>query len=225
MAFTERLQTGAEIVFKETVYDGIHYICPTWDQMGRLNFDLGRKIIDSNNSDPPFDRLVALARGGWTWARDFADTLKIPELSTLRIKSYTGVNAHKEPEIVQPLTDPVNGLKILLFDEVVDYGKTIKKAIEYLNVMGAKEIKTVALCSKPHAETKPDFHIFSTDAWVVFPHEIREFVDTSAENWLEKGLTVNEITNRFTTIGISDYQTEYYLGLFLEELKKRQIKT
>ena len=50
-----------ELRLKETKYDGISYVCPTWDQMGELNFNLSRQIVQSGQS---FDRLVALARGG-----------------------------------------------------------------------------------------------------------------------------------------------------------------
>lgn len=211
MAIPERTQNGAGIVFKETVYDGISYICPTWAEMGQLNFALAKQIISSNKSEPPFDRIVALARGGWTWARDLADALKIPELSSLRMQTYTGVNSHREPEIVQPLSDPINGQSILLFDEVVDSGVSIKKAVNYLTVMGAREIKIAAICTKPRSEVQPDFYAFSTKSWVVFPHEIREFVEESWTRWSK--LQTTEILDRLTDIGIPEEQAAFYLVL------------
>ena len=192
---------------KETEYDGISYVCPTWDQMGLFNFDLAKQIIRSGQS---FDRLIALARGGWTWARDLADALKIPELSSVRIKSYTGVNEFDEPRIVQPLTDSINGEKILLFDEVIDSGATIRKAQEYLGVMGAQDVKTGALCDKPHSEIEPDFFAFSTETWVVFPHEIREFIEGSTNKWQLAGLSMEEVKDRLIAIGISSDQVEFY---------------
>jgi hypothetical protein len=199
-----------EINLKKTKFDGISYICPTWDQMGRYNFALAKQIIASGQK---FDRIVALARGGWTWARDLADGLKIPEISSVRIKSYIGVNENAEPRITQPLTDSICGEKILLFDEVIDSGTTIKKAQEYLRIMGAKNIQTAALCYKPRAMSKPDFFAFSTETWVVFPHEIREFVEGATTKWKTKKLSIGEIKQRLITIGIPHEQVEFYSAI------------
>lgn len=205
-----KLSPRPELRFKETRYDGISYVCPTWDQMGVFNFDLAKQIIQSGQS---FDRIIALARGGWTWARDLADALKIPELSSTRIKSYTGVNESGEPRIVQPLTDSISGERILLFDEVIDSGGTLKKAQEYLRVMGAKSLQSAALCYKPRSEITPEFYAFSTSAWVVFPHEIREFIEGSADKWGSAGLSTEEVKDRLMTIGIPCDQVEFYCSL------------
>lgn len=196
-----------EIHLKETKFDGITYVCPTWDQMGSLNFNLARQIIESGKT---FDRLIALARGGWTWARDISGHLNIPELSSFRIKSYSGVNQSEKSIIVQPLTDSIIGQRILLFDEVTDSGETIKLALEYLKVMGAKEIQTAALCYKPHSKIKPDFFAFTTKAWVVFPHENREFIQDSMDKWKSQGLSMQEVKNRLLLIGLSPEQVEFY---------------
>jgi len=208
--YPDGLSPHVKLQLKETKYDGISYMCPTWNQMGVFNFDLARQIIQSGQS---FDRLVALARGGWTWARDLADALKISELSSVRIKSYTGVNKSVKPRIVQPLADSISGEKVLLFDEVIDSGVTIKKAQAYLEVMGAQSIQTAALCYKPRSEIKPDFHAFSTSAWVVFPHAIREFIEDSTDKWRSEGMSVEEVKDRLITIGIPSNQVEFYCSL------------
>lgn len=206
---SDRLNLQTSVRLKETRVDNISYVCPTWDQMGKFNFNLARQVIESGRS---FDRLVALARGGWTWARDIADALQIPEISSVRIKSYSGVNRAEKPRIVQPLTDSIGGEKILLFDEVIDSGVTVKKALEYLEVMGAEIIQTAALCYKPRSEVKPDFFAFSTDAWVVFPHEIREFVEESADKWSVKGASIAQVLDKLVKIGIPLDQAEFYLN-------------
>jgi uncharacterized protein len=196
-----------KVILKETKYDGINYVCPTWDQMGLLNFDLASQIIKSGKK---FDRVVALARGGWTWARDIAGHLDIPELSSFRIKSYSNVNESEKPIIAQPLTDSIVNERVLLFDEVVDSGATVKLALEYLKIMGAKNVQTAALCYKPHAKIKPDFFAFETLAWVVFPHENREFIESSCVKWKAQGLSIKEIKNRLLTIGLPLKQIEFY---------------
>jgi hypoxanthine phosphoribosyltransferase len=201
------LKNNSSLQLKETMFDGVNYACPTWEQMGSFSFELAKQIMDSGES---FDRIVALARGGWTWSRDLTDALKITEISSVRIKSYAGVNKSSEPIISQPLTDSISGEKILLFDEVIDSGVTIKKAKDYLAIMGAKSIRVAALCYKPRSEVKPDFLAFETSAWVVFPHEIREFVEDVKAKWLVNGLSIKEIKARLVSIGVPNNQVEFY---------------
>lgn len=176
--------------------------------MGDFTFNLSKEIIDSGKE---FDRVVALAKGGWTWARTLADYLNIDHLSSVRIKSYTGVNEAGKPRIVQPLTDQIHNEKVLIFDEVVDSGETLKKALDYLSMMGADEIKTASLCYKPRSKIKPDFYAFKTDAWVIFPHEIREFIEISSSNWRGKGVSEKQIRKRLDKLGIPDQQVKYFL--------------
>lgn len=193
---------------KECKYDGISYVCPTWNQMGEYTFALAKKIIDSGEK---FDRVVALAKGGWTWARALVDYLGIDEISSVRFKSYQGVYEASEPQLIQPLTNPISGEKILLFDEVIDSGETAKRALEYLRIMGAKSLKTAALCYKPHSKLIPDYFSFSTNAWVVFPHEIREFIETSAHKWHQGKVSDKEIRKRLEKIGIPEEEVKYFL--------------
>jgi len=199
------------IVLKETELDGTTYVCPTWDQMGEYTFQLQGRIISSGQT---FDRIVALAKGGWTWARTLADWLDIDPLSSVRLKSYSGIGKAGKPEITQPLADPISGERILLFDEVIDSGETIKKAHEYLSVMGARIVKTAALCYKPRSIVEPDFHGFKTDAWVVFPHEIREFIEESAMSWGKSEMSKDQVKERLAEIGIPLPQIDFVIDRF-----------
>ena len=90
------------VLLKETEFDGITYVCPTWDEMGIYTYQLAKQIIEANQS---IDGVVALAKGGWTWARALVDYLGIDPLSSTRILSYSGVNQKRAPQIIQPLTD------------------------------------------------------------------------------------------------------------------------
>ena len=189
-------------------FDGVNYVSPTWNQMGEYTFELAKEIIDK---DHKFDRVVALAKGGWTWARALVDYINVDEVSSLRIKSYQGVNESTKPQITQPLTDAVLGEDVLLFDEVIDSGETIKKAQEYLEVMGAKKVTIACLCYKPRSKVTPDFHAFQTDAWVVFPHEIREFMEETAHKWRQAKVSEDEIRKRLDMLGVPDKQVKYFL--------------
>ena len=206
----DRQIVRAPIQLKETIYDDESYVCPTWGQMGIFNFELAKQIIQSGQS---FDRLVALAKGGLTLSRDMLDALKIPKLSSMRVEKYKGANKSGKARIVEPLKDAIDGEVILLYDEVIDSGETIELVLPYLRAMGAKDIKTASLGYKPCSTVKPDFHAFTTEAWTVFPHEIREFVDEHFDKWREVGLSVKNVKERLVTIGIPSEQVDFYCSL------------
>jgi len=194
---------------KEINFDNISYVAPTWDQMGDLTFLLAKKILDSGQS---FDRVVALAKGGWTWARTIVDLLEVPQLSSTRLKSYCNVNECGQVKVTQPLSDSVDGENVLIFDDVVDSGETLIKAKEYLSLLGAKTVTTAALCYKPRSKFIPDFYAFTTTSWVVFPHEYREFITQCQKQWSAKNISQPEIKSRLLAIGVPENQIDYFLG-------------
>lgn len=207
---TKNTTKHPHVLLRENEYDGISYLSPTWEQMGEYTFRLATQIIDSGEK---FDRVVALAKGGWTWARTLMDYLGVDEISSVRFKTYQGIGLEQvsEPQLIQPLTDSIHGQKILLFDEVIETGATIGRATEYLKLMGAKKITTASLCYKPHSKIKPDFYSFTTRVWVIFPHEIRETIEELYPKWKSCGITDAEIRKRLDKIGIPDAQVKYFL--------------
>ncbi len=194
---------------KITTYDNIDYVCPSWEEMGKITFSLAQQILESGHQ---FDRIVALAKGGWTWARTLADFLQITKLSSTRLKSYNGINECSQVKVLQPLADSIDGERILIFDDVVDSGETIAKAKEYMTILGAKEISTATLCFKPRSKFVPEFYAFSSKSWIIFPHEHREFINQAKIKWLDKNLSSEEIKSRFETIGIPSNLVEYFFS-------------
>ncbi len=177
--------------------------------MGQLNFELIKKVRESGKK---YDRVIALSKGGLTWSRAFVDGLELDTLSSLRIKLYKNINQkHDEPEILEPLTVDISSKTVLLFDDVVDTGETYQFAKKYLLDQGAKEVVTAALFYKPNALIKPDFYAADTTAWIVFPHEIQEFVRETSTKWLEKGLAKEEVLERYKELGLPTDQVRYCL--------------
>lgn len=196
--------------FKETTFDGINYVCPTWGEMGNVSEELANKI---NYSGEKFDCIVPLANGGLTWSRDIADKIETPNIIPMRVKSYTNVNSNDEIELIYGLPIPVKNKDVLLLDDVFDSGKTIKFAKDYIINSGANKVMTAALCCKPRSIIKPDFCSgFITDAWVVFPHEVREFVVGSCLTWFSHGIKNEEIRGRFLDIGLPIKQVDYFMS-------------
>lgn len=196
---------------KQIEYDKIPYIAPSWEDMGVLCFNLAKQILDSGKK---YDRVVALAKGGWTWARTLVDYLQIENIASVQIKFYSDVNTTSEtPVILQSLSTSVNGENILQFDDVADSGKTLVVAKDYILKCGAKLVDTATLFYKPRSVFKPDFYSYSTSAWVIFPHEVREIVIQAGRSWLKSGLKKEAVIKRFTDLGLPYDQIIYFLNL------------
>lgn len=201
------------MIFKKISFNGgkTFFIAPTWDQLGHLCFKLGRLI---NAADKKYDRIVVIAKGGLTWSRVLADYLNIPEIEAVRVKLYRGINkTFKKPEIIQPVKADITGEKILLFDDVADSGQTLEFVKNLLLDQGAKVIDTATLFYKPSSSIIPDFYDHQTDAWIVFPHEIREFIEETSKDWLEKGLSLKQAEQRYLRLGLPEDQVKYFLNL------------
>lgn len=201
------------MIFKKISFNGgkTFFIAPTWNQLGHLCFKLGRKINQLGNR---YDKIVVIAKGGLTWSRVLADYLNIPEIESIRVKLYRGINStFKKPEIIQPLKAGIKGENILLFDDVADSGQTLEFVKNLLVEEGAKGVDTATLFYKPSSKTIPDFFDHETDAWIVFPHEIREFIEETSKDWLEKGLSRKQAGERYLRLGLPEDQVKYFLNL------------
>jgi uncharacterized protein len=195
--------------FKLTSLEKDRFIAPSWEEMGKLCFDLAKKVI---SSDKKVNRIVPLAKGGWTWAKTFSDYTRIKDVASLKIDFYKGVYETSDtPVITQSLPISISGENVLLFDDVSDTGKTLEIAKSYLSMCGAKTVFSATLFMKPWTKFIPDYYGDETDAWVIFPHEIREMIDLLSTKWAKKGLSLSEIKDRLINIGISYEEVNYFL--------------
>ena len=175
--------------------DPVTYISPSWDEMNHLTFQVSKQIKKQGQI---FDRIVTLAKGGWPMTRSLIDFSGIPEIASIGIKFYSGVNQRfDKPVIYQDIPVPIKDEKILLFDDVADTGESLIFTKKLLESRGAKEVKTATIFYKPHSKLKPDFFGEETTAWIVFPFEPFEMIKLIGGKWLKQGLSIAEITQRF----------------------------
>ncbi len=193
---------------KIVIFNKQRYLSPSWDQMGQNCFSLAQKILAERNK---FDIIVALSKGGLTWSRTLADYLQIVNLSVIQIKFYSGIyQADNKPVIIQSLPVSVAGLSVLLFDDVVDTGETLKVARDYMFMAGASKVSSASLYFKKWAKIKPDYFTFKTDAWIIFPHEIRETINLLFNKWKAEKLNRTTIIRQLLKLKIPKKQLDYF---------------
>lgn len=132
------------------------------------------------------DLLIALWRGGTPVGiamQEVFEFLDMPcEHFAIRSKSYTAPGQQQSDiqlwgmEMLQPSLRA--GCKVLLVDDVFDSGRTMQAVVSALQQMALPHAVTIKLAtpwSKPgnnQTRMTPDYHLHTTDNWLVFPHEI-----------------------------------------------------
>jgi len=140
----------------------------TWWQIDRAVFALAEELRKHFMPDV----IVGIARGGLIPAVRLSHVLGDVELKVIDVKFYKGIDERMEkPVVTIPLHGSLEGKKVVIVDDVSDTGKTLEVVIEEVKKAGAKEVKVACLSMKPWTKVVPDFYVFRTDKWIVFPWE------------------------------------------------------
>ena len=111
--------------------------------------ELGKQIEkDYENDDAPL--LVALLRGSVPFLSELIKHINIDiKYDFMDVSSYEGTESIGDIRIIKDLESSIKGLNILLVEDIVDTGHTIKTVKQMLINKGAKDVKIVTLLDKP----------------------------------------------------------------------------
>ncbi|MCK5867507.1 MAG: hypoxanthine phosphoribosyltransferase [Mycoplasmataceae bacterium] len=144
---------------------------------------------------------VGLLKGVFIFISDIVRELDLDvEIEFIIVKSYSNGKSNNKPKILLDIKKDITGKDIIIFEDIIDTGKTLAAVKEYLKYKGANSIKIASLLTKPsrrmvHVEV--DYELF------VVPNEI---VVGYGLDYNEKGRHLKDI------VSIND--------LAIEELKK-----
>jgi xanthine phosphoribosyltransferase len=116
--------------------------------------------------------LLAIARGGITLSHLMAQALDIRNLFTLNSIHY-----EKEQKLdtfnIFNIPDLSNAKKVLIIDDIIDSGETMKEILFILNEKFPNvEFKIATLFYKNTALIKPDFCVREANEWIDFFWEL-----------------------------------------------------
>ncbi|MFI3283478.1 MAG: hypoxanthine phosphoribosyltransferase [Erysipelotrichaceae bacterium] len=111
--------------------------------------ELGAKISeDYKDVQPPL--FVALLKGSVPFLADLIKYVTIDiEYDFMDVSSYAGTKSTGDIRIIKDLDRSIEGLDIVLVEDIVDTGRTLVNVKELLKNKGAKSIKVVSLLDKP----------------------------------------------------------------------------
>jgi hypoxanthine phosphoribosyltransferase len=193
----------------------LEFEIPSWDEIYRLLLSLANTI--RNNSFRP-EIIVGLSRGGWLPARVMSDLLENPKLANVAAEFYVGIAETKgKPVITQPVSVSVEDKKVLVVDDVVDTGESLRLVRSHLEDQGAKEVKTAAIYYKPWSDMIPDYYEKETRSWIVFPWERKETVRRIVEKCKSQGNSVDTARDKLISSGLKRKFVERFIQEIIGE--------
>jgi len=118
------------------------------------------------------DTIVAIARGGLTIAHFIAQALNLRDVFALNSIHY---EQDKKLDSIKIFNIPnlTNAKKVIIVDDIVDSGDTIKEVLTLLSKKYPKcQFKIATLFFKSTAIIKPDYAIKEAKEWIDFFWEI-----------------------------------------------------
>ena len=119
------------------------------------------KEITANYNDADKLVVVGLLRGSFVFIADLVRELKMPvEVDFLEVSSYgDAMTSSREVRILKDLRGEINGLDVLLVEDIVDTGHTMHHVQALLKSREPRSLEVCALLDKPsRREVEVDVH-------------------------------------------------------------------
>lgn len=188
----------------------ISYEFVWWERLYELCFRLYEKIVDSGFRP---DVIVGVARGGWIPARILSDLFFTRETANVKVDLYRGIYARDvEPRVSQKLPKDMQWKYPLLVDDISDTGDSLIIALEHLQQRGYTNPRTATIHMKPWTKLVPDYFVIKTEAWVVYPWELKEFTFNLSNKLAKEGKSRNDILSHLFKVGIPLHYGELFLA-------------
>lgn len=148
----------------------------SWEEYHRALEVLALMVYESGWK---FDQVLCLARGGLRPGDIFSRIFEVP-LAILSTSSYREESGTVQGplDIAKHITVTKSTLsgKVLLIDDLVDSGITLKKVQNHLqqNFPAVTEVKSAVIWCKASSSVRPDFylHYLPTNPWIHQPFEV-----------------------------------------------------
>ncbi len=159
------------------------------NQLLELSFALANQIVESGFVPT---HIVGIWRGGAPIGIAVQELLEYRGIQcdhiAIRTSSYSGIGQQKRVVKVYALGYLIDTLNaedaLLIVDDVFDTGKSVEAFINELNERCRRNtpstIKIATVFYKPsknQTSLTPDYHMRSTEDWLIFPHEIDGLTD------------------------------------------------
>lgn len=121
--------------------------------------DLGKKLTKDYEGKNPL--LIGLLKGSVPFIAELIKHIKCDlEIDFMQVSSYKGTKSTGTVVMLKDIIAGVKGRDVLLVEDIVDTGLTLKEVMNVLDDRGAESIEIVTLLDKPEnrvVEMKPKY--------------------------------------------------------------------
>ena len=135
--------------------NGIKRVLISEDEIRAAIEKAGADISASYDGRPIL--LVSILKGAFVFLADLCRAISVPcEISFMVAKSYQGTNSTGKVNITMDLDRDISGYHVIIVEDIIDTGRTLKDVVEILRSRGPLSLKVVTLLDKP-SRRKVDF--------------------------------------------------------------------
>ncbi|AGB40149.1 hypoxanthine phosphoribosyltransferase [Halobacteroides halobius DSM 5150] len=122
--------------------------------------ELGEKITTHYNQDDEIV-MVCILRGGFLFMADLAREVKLPVvLDFMDVTSYEGgTTTTGDVRIIKDLEESIEHKHVLIAEDIIDTGLTLKHIIKVLETRNPKSINICTLLDKPERRTEKEVEV------------------------------------------------------------------
>ena len=151
--------------------------CLTWHDIEKAIEALAISIKE--NYDP--NVLIGISRGGLIPTVRLSHLLNDLSMRVVHVKFYENVDETlEEPQIFGTDIGKLEG-RVLIVDDVADTGNTLEAVLDHIEEKVEGDLRICTIAYKPHSSITPDYYVYETDKWIVFPWE-----EAPVENGVKK---------------------------------------
>ena len=140
-----------------------------WTQFGEIILQLAKEI----NSTFKFNVIIGVGKSGNIPATILAKRMKIEEFYSLIVSLYNEEKPprklYHKPRILFSSLGSLEGKKVLIVDDFVNTGATLKTVVQQVIKAGAKEVRTAVIGLKLDAAHTPDYYGMKFKGCLWFP--------------------------------------------------------
>ncbi|MGG5462590.1 hypoxanthine phosphoribosyltransferase [Clostridium sp. B9] len=127
---------------------------------------VGKKITEDYKDKNLY--VLSLLRGSFIFAADLVRAIDTKtQIGFMTTSSYGhGEESTGVVKVVNDIPDNIEGLDVLIVDDIIDTGITMDFVINHVKALGAKSVKTCTLLDKPSrrkVDLKPDYCCFEIE--------------------------------------------------------------
>ena len=130
--------------------DVVEKVLVTQEEIMKRCAETGKQISEDYKNKKEIPLVVGLLKGSVPFMAEIIKHIDLEiQIDFMDVSSYEGTESLGNIRIVKDLDCSVNNLSILLVEDIVDTGRTLKEVKRMLMSKGAKEVNVVSLLDKP----------------------------------------------------------------------------